>query len=198
MGKVRTDYFSFGGKDYLLVVYYYSKYPEVVQVHSKTPETTIAALKVYLLDMASQVKSWQTTCHLTAGHSSNFLSSGISVRETTAKLHVDPQARPKIYRPRSVPYTMREKVDVELDHFHQQGIIEPVQFSNWAAPVVPVLKQDGNVRIYGDNKLTVNAVAKLDTYPLPRIHYQVGNIFLSLTWFRPTYNYLWMRLQESV
>ena len=34
--KVGTDYFSFGRKDYPLVVDYYSKYPEVVQVHSKT------------------------------------------------------------------------------------------------------------------------------------------------------------------
>ena len=99
------------------------------------------------------------------------------VRETTAKLHVDPQARPKFYRPRSVLYVMREKVDVELDCLHQQGIIEPVQFSDWAAPIVPFLKQDGNIRICGDYKLTVNAVAKLDTYPLPRIE----DLFTSLS-----------------
>ena len=37
--------FFSGEKKYLLVVDYYSKYPEVVQVHSKTAETTIAALK---------------------------------------------------------------------------------------------------------------------------------------------------------
>ena len=43
--KVGIDYFSFGGKYYLSVMDYYSKYPEVVQVHSKTAETTIAALK---------------------------------------------------------------------------------------------------------------------------------------------------------
>ena len=44
--KVGIDYFSFGRKDKLLVVVYYSKYPEVVQVHSKTAaETTIAECK---------------------------------------------------------------------------------------------------------------------------------------------------------
>ena len=83
------------------------------------------------------------------------------------KLHVDPQVRPKFYRPRSVPYAMREKVKLELERLHEQGIIEPVQFSDWAAPIVPVLKPDGSVRICGDYKLTVNAVSKLDTYPLP-------------------------------
>ena len=99
-------------------------------------------------------------------HQTVFSSELGMVRGVTAKLHVDPQAKPKFYRPRSVPYAMREKVEAELDRLRQQGIIEPEHFSNWAAPIVPVLKQDGSVRIYGDYKLTVNAVAKLDTYPL--------------------------------
>ena len=72
---------------------------------------------------------------------------------------------------------MKEKVEAELDRLHQQGIIEPVQFLDWAAPIVPILKQDGSVRICGDYKLTVNAVAKLDTYPLPRI----DDLFTSLS-----------------
>ena len=110
-------------------------------------------------------------------HKTVFSSELGMVRGVTVKLHVDPQARPKFYRPRSVPYAMREKVEAELDRLRQQGIIEPVQFSDWAAPIVPVLKQDGSVRICGDYKLTVNAVAKLDTYPLPRI----DDLFTSLS-----------------
>ena len=110
-------------------------------------------------------------------HSKVFRDELGMVRGVTAKLHVDPQARPKFYRPQSVPYAMKDKVEQELDHFHQQGIIEPVQFSEWAAPIVPVLKQNGDIRICGDYKLTVNAVAKLDTYPLPRIE----DLFTSLS-----------------
>ena len=64
---------------------------------------------------------------------------------------------------------MRERVEAELERLLQQGIIEPVQFSDWATPIVQVLKPDGDKQICGDYKLTVNAVAKLDTYPLPRI-----------------------------
>ena len=99
------------------------------------------------------------------------------MRGMTAKIHVDAQARPSFYRPRSVPYAMRGKVEKELEHLEQQGIIEPVQFSDWAAPIVPVLKKDGSVRICGDYKLTVNRAAKLDTYPLPRI----DDLFASLS-----------------
>ena len=110
-------------------------------------------------------------------HKTVFSSTLGMVRGVTAKLHVDPQARPKFYRPRSLPYAMREKVEEELECLHKQGIIELVQFSDWAAPIVPVLKPDGSVRICGDYKLTVNSVAKLDTYPLPRI----DDLFTSLS-----------------
>ena len=48
-------------------------------------------------------------------------------------------------------------------------MIEPVRFSEWAAPVVPVVKSDGFIRICGDYKQTTNSVARADAYPLPRV-----------------------------
>ena len=36
-------------------------------------------------------------------------------------------------------------------------------------PIVPVMKQDGRVRVCGDYKLTVNKVSKLDAYPIPNL-----------------------------
>ena len=51
----------------------------------------------------------------------------------------------------------------------ESGVIKPIQFSDWAAPIVPVVKSDGSIRICGDYKVTVNAVAKLETYPLPKV-----------------------------
>ena len=57
---------------------------------------------------------------------------------------------------------MREKVEQELDRLQQQGVLTPVAFSDWAAPIVPVLKKDGSVRICGDYRLTVNQAAKLE------------------------------------
>ena len=49
-----------------------------------------------------------------------------------------------------------------------EGIISPVEFTEWAAPIVLVVKQDGSVRICGDYKSTVNQVSKLDNYPIPK------------------------------
>lgn len=57
----------------------------------------------------------------------------------------------------------------EIDRLEKAGIIKPVEFSDWAAPIVPVVKPDGSVRLCGDYKVTVNRVAKVEKYPLPRI-----------------------------
>ena len=78
-----------------------------------------------------------------------------------ASIHVDKDAQPLFFKPRSLLYAMRSKVDAEIDRLIQEGIIEPVDFSQWAAPIVPVLKPDGSVRICGDYKVTVNKVSKL-------------------------------------
>ena len=99
------------------------------------------------------------------------------IKGAAATLHVDPSQQPRFYRARPVPYSLRPKVEAELTRLQDQGVISPVQFSDWAAPIVPVVKQDGNIRICGDYKLTINAVSKTDPYPLPRIE----DIFASLS-----------------
>ena len=56
------------------------------------------------------------------------------------------------------------------------GIISPVQFSKWAAPIVPVVKQSGEVRICRDYKMTVNRACSADSYPLPRVDELLANL----------------------
>ena len=52
----------------------------------------------------------------------------------------------------------------EINPLKKEGVITLVQLSEWAAPVVPVVKNDGFIRICGDYKITVNRVEKVDTY----------------------------------
>ena len=94
-----------------------------------------------------------------------------------AKIVIDSAVPPKFCRARTVPHALKPKVEVELKRLQQTGIIEPIEHSDWAAPIVPVVKKDGLVRICGDYRLTVNRAAKPDTYPLPR----VDDIFASLS-----------------
>ena len=76
-------------------------------------------------------------------------------------------------------------MEEELERLEAAGIIEPVTHSDWAAPVVPVVKGDDNIRLCGDYKLTVNQVASLEKYPLPLIEDMIlslgkGKVFTKL------------------
>ena len=60
-------------------------------------------------------------------------------------------------------------MESEIDRLVGEGILKPVEFSEWAAPVVPVLKSDNTIRLCGDYKATVNQVSHLEQYPLPTL-----------------------------
>lgn len=90
---------------------------------------------------------------------------------------MNPTAQPRFHKPRAVPYALKAKIEKELDRLIQQGVIEPIEFSEWAAPIVPVLKKDGSIRICGDYKVTINQASQVDSYPLPRI----DDLFASLS-----------------
>ena len=58
---------------------------------------------------------------------------------------VDPEAHRHFRKSCSVPYTMRAQVEKELNRLQAEGIINPVQFADWAVPIVAVLESDGNI-----------------------------------------------------
>ena len=74
-----------------------------------------------------------------------------------------------MFKPRTVPYVLKAKVGTQLDRLVKQGIITLIQFSDWSAPIVPVVKKDGSIRVCGDYKLTANKLSRLESYPLPRV-----------------------------
>ena len=43
--KLGADHFTFAATDYLIVVDYFSKYPEVIKVKSKCAESTVEVMK---------------------------------------------------------------------------------------------------------------------------------------------------------
>ena len=64
-----------------------------------------------------------------------------------------------------------------------EGTLERVTHSEWAIPLVAVLKADKkSVRLCGDFKVTVNPVAKLDRYPVPKVEATLsgGKLFTKL------------------
>ena len=102
---------------------------------------------------------------------SKVFSGGLGTLEGfKVKISIDPKARPKFCKARSVPYSLREKVEEELSRLAQEGTLEPIEHADWASPIVAILKQDKkHVQICGDFKQTLNPVSKLDRYPIPKV-----------------------------
>ena len=70
-----------------------------------------------------------------------------TINSVQAKLQVKPDAQPKFCRPRSVPFAIREALEQELNRLAKSGIIEKVDYSDWAPPIVPVPKGDGQTQV---------------------------------------------------
>jgi len=99
-----------------------------------------------------------------------------TLKSTKAKLTLKENSQPKFYKTRPIPYAMKPKVEVELKHL-EEGILSKVKFSNWATPIVPIVKPNVTVRICGNYKITVNPQLQSEEYPLPRI----DDIFANLS-----------------
>ena len=67
-----------------------------------------------------------------------------------------------------MPFAIKESVGREIDRLVENGTLHPVEHSEWAAPIVPVPKKDGTIRICGDFKVTVNPYLVVDQHPLPK------------------------------
>ncbi|CAC5386472.1 unnamed protein product [Mytilus coruscus] len=91
-----------------------------------------------------------------------------TVKGMKAKIYVDESAIPKYFKARLLPYALKDKVEMELERLEKEGQVQQVEFSDWAAPIVPVVKENGSIRICGDYKVTVYAVSKLDNYLIPK------------------------------
>ena len=91
-----------------------------------------------------------------------------TMKHFQATLRVCPGTTPVFHRPRPIPFAVKDAVDKELERLQQAGIVEKVTHSDWAAPIVVVPKDDGQIRLCGDYKVTVNKSLKVDQHPLPR------------------------------
>ena len=73
-----------------------------------------------------------------------------------APIHLETSGQPVFMKNRQVPFGLRVPVKECLDEMVRSGVLQPVQSSPWATPIVTVLKPNGQPRICGDYRLSVN------------------------------------------
>ncbi|XP_040172579.1 uncharacterized protein K02A2.6-like [Anopheles arabiensis] len=102
-----------------------------------------------------------------AKHADVFKDTLGHCKKTKVKLYLKSNAKPVFCQKRLVPFNTIPLVDAELTRLQNLGIIETVDFSEWAAPIVAVRKPNGRVRICADYSTGLNAALEANHYPLP-------------------------------
>nr|XP_040575452.1 uncharacterized protein LOC121124362 [Lepeophtheirus salmonis] len=94
-------------------------------------------------------------------------TKGNTMKHTQVVIHLQDNARPRYIRARSVQLVLREKVAVEIREMEKRGTISMIDSSEWAPPIVSVLKPDGSVRICANFTQTISPVLKKMLHPFP-------------------------------
>lgn len=118
-------------------------------------------------------------------HAVVFLGNGNALppaaRGVICDLEVESGTKPIAQRARRIPGNLLPKVYELLRRLLESGIIEP-STSEWASPIVIVMKKNGvDIRLCIDYRL-VNQLIKLLAYPLPLIDELLDN-FEAVMWF---------------
>lgn len=66
-----------------------------------------------------------------------------------------------------VPYRLKDKVSVYLDKLEREKVITPIDTSEWASPIIIVMKKNSEIRLVIDCKVSLNKAIVPNTYPLP-------------------------------
>ncbi|XP_013910141.1 PREDICTED: uncharacterized protein K02A2.6-like [Thamnophis sirtalis] len=99
--------------------------------------------------------------------------------------NLDSQVPPWHLKPHRMPFTLKPKVDTEIDKLLAQGILEPIDNARWETPIVTPIKSDGSVCICTDFKCTLNRALQQCAYPVPMVQHLLhslgqGTIFAKL------------------
>ena len=73
-------------------------------------------------------------------HQSVFKDELGTMQGVKAKLFVESESKLKFFKPRQVPYALKGAIEQELNRLENMGVIEKVRYSEWVAPIVPVVK----------------------------------------------------------
>ena len=119
-----------------------------------------------------------------------------------ARLNLKPDARPRFCKARVAAFAIKDKVVDELNKMIADGRLIKVDNSDWASPIVPVVKPDGTIRVCGDYKSTLNPALDTKVYPLPTLEEcfkeMVGGQLFTKIDIKQAYNSIRLREEDQI
>lgn len=98
------------------------------------------------------------------------------IRGVIVEIPVNPDVKPVQQPYRRAPFALENKIADKLQYLLDRDIIERVQQpSAWVSPIVPVVKDNGEIRLCIDMRRANQAVVR-ETHPLPIIEELFGGI----------------------
>lgn len=89
------------------------------------------------------------------------------VKDVLVHIPIDDTVKPVAQPYRRIPIPLEEKVEKKVTELLQKDIIEKVEGpSDWISPVVPILKENGEIRLCIDMR-RANVAIKRENHPLP-------------------------------
>jgi hypothetical protein len=82
-----------------------------------------------------------------------------------ANIVLNEGAIPILHKDYSVSYSMKERIESEIDRLVKEKVWEPVSYSEWPTPLVPVEHPNGKIRLCADYKVTLNSDKNLSLSP---------------------------------
>ncbi|KAK6733039.1 hypothetical protein RB195_017044 [Necator americanus] len=107
------------------------------------------------------------TTHLRKNFPAVFAPGLGCCTKSKAKLAPKPDSKPVFLKYRPVPYIARLRISTEIDRLLSIHVLEPVDHSEWAAPIVVVQEKNGSIRLCADYSTGLNDALEQNHYPLP-------------------------------
>ena len=119
-----------------------------------------------------------------------------------ANIDLKPEAKPVFCKFRQPAFAHMEAIGRKIDQLESEGILVKVESSEYASPVMPVIKPDGDVRLCGDYKRSLNPNIDTAVYPLPVIedclwNVRGGELFTKLD-IKAAYNHVPVREEDQI
>ena len=121
--------------------------------------------KIDLLEKMYFTNSCETVSQLINSYSDLFDNQIGTFNKFEVPLKLKEGAVPKFYKARPVTFALKLKIENEIKRLVENNVLVPIEFSELATPIVPVLKANGAILICGDFKLLLIRGYKVSIFP---------------------------------